>query len=334
MAHPSHRWTNREELGTSIEEDPSEPTSDSEMMPEPKIMAPAATGDMGTFVANSLPVAAFPTPNPPVESVSSFPALPSSLRGWVREHDISGYYLWCEQRFLGTTRDSVDRARDELESRPGCSGCQCPQAENMSGSQSPNHADEAVSESSQNRQSEPMREATPRLEQATHKVIENFMIKMTELLETSMATRRNEQVPTTAADEALERFLKFRPPEFYGEVEVGLQRTLAPLPPMGFAAVVEAATKQAIGSAPTPYKYPGKGPWKPRDFKRSRGEQRTGNEGRPTLTPGGAHRECTYCGRSGHDIPRTSALRCNKYLRRRPEKQADPGYDRSNRRKE
>ncbi|KAI5672537.1 hypothetical protein M9H77_12901 [Catharanthus roseus] len=122
-------------------------------------------------------------------------------------------------QFLGTTRDSVDRARVELESRPGCSSSQCPQAENMSGSQSPNREDEAVSESSQNRQSETMREVTPREEQATHKVIENFMIKMTELLETSMATRRNERVMATGAYEALERFLKFQPPEFYGEVE-------------------------------------------------------------------------------------------------------------------
>ncbi|KAI5652348.1 hypothetical protein M9H77_29535 [Catharanthus roseus] len=42
---------------------------------------------------------------------------------------------------------------------------------------------------------------------------------MTELLEPSMATRRNERVPATGADEVLERFLKFRPPEFFGEVE-------------------------------------------------------------------------------------------------------------------
>ncbi|KAI5653736.1 hypothetical protein M9H77_30923 [Catharanthus roseus] len=242
------------------------------------------------------------------------------------------------------------------------------------------------------------------------------MIKMTELLETSMATRRNERVPVTGADEALEQFLKFRPPEFYGDVEqeikaelflrqpndiydtlkyedalrvtfaafrirgmakdwwlraseartlknqpwtwndfqeefkkeyiprwvreqredefqqlrpgnltvaqytakfnrlakVELQRALAPLPPMGFAAAVEAVTrtemadqaviqrKTIIGSATAPYKHPGQGPWKPRDFKRSRGEQRTGNEGRPTLTPGGSHIICTYCGRSGH----------------------------------
>ncbi|KAI5666849.1 hypothetical protein M9H77_16702 [Catharanthus roseus] len=77
----------------------------------------------------------------------------------------------------------------------------------MSGSQSPNRADEAVSDSSHNGQSEPIREATPHPEQATHKVVENLMIKMIELLEASMATRRNERVP------------KFLPPEFYGKVE-------------------------------------------------------------------------------------------------------------------
>ncbi|KAI5641597.1 hypothetical protein M9H77_00175 [Catharanthus roseus] len=96
----------------------------------------------------------------------------------------------------------------------------------MSGSQSPNRTDEVMSENSQNRQSEPAREATPRPEQATHKVIENFMIKMTELLETSMATRRNKRVPVTRADEALERFLKFRPPEFYGDVEQEIKAEL------------------------------------------------------------------------------------------------------------
>ncbi|KAI5654232.1 hypothetical protein M9H77_31419 [Catharanthus roseus] len=71
-------------LGTSIEEDPSEPTSDSEMTPEPEREAPAVTGDMGTSVTNTMPAAAFPTPIPPVESISSFPALPSLLRGRQR----------------------------------------------------------------------------------------------------------------------------------------------------------------------------------------------------------------------------------------------------------
>ncbi|KAI5671496.1 hypothetical protein M9H77_11860 [Catharanthus roseus] len=85
-------------LGTSIEEDPSEPTSDSEMTPEPERGAPAVTGSMSTSVANTMPAAASPTPIPPVASVSSFPALPSLLQGGVREYDICGYCLWREQR--------------------------------------------------------------------------------------------------------------------------------------------------------------------------------------------------------------------------------------------
>ncbi|KAI5677422.1 hypothetical protein M9H77_08372 [Catharanthus roseus] len=105
-------------LGTSIEEDPSEPTSDSEMTPEPEREAPIVTGDVGTFVANTMPAAASPTPIPPVESVSSF----------QHYHHYFGVGQFIAQ-FLGTTRNSVDRARDELESRPGCFGSQCPQAE-------------------------------------------------------------------------------------------------------------------------------------------------------------------------------------------------------------
>ncbi|KAI5658005.1 hypothetical protein M9H77_26798 [Catharanthus roseus] len=76
----------------------------------------------------------------------------------------------------------------------------------MSDSRPSNHADKAMSESSQNRQFDFIRETIPRLEQATHKIMENFMIKMMKLLE-------------AWAEEALKRFLKFRPPEFYGEVE-------------------------------------------------------------------------------------------------------------------
>ncbi|KAI5667221.1 hypothetical protein M9H77_17074 [Catharanthus roseus] len=96
---------------------------------------------------------------------------------------ICGYCLWREQwaeaasqQFLSTTSDSVDRAHVELERR-------------VTGMRSSGFG-----------HSEPMREATPHPEQATHKVIENFMAKMTELLETSMATRRNERVPATGAD--------------------------------------------------------------------------------------------------------------------------------------
>ncbi|KAI5682359.1 hypothetical protein M9H77_03587 [Catharanthus roseus] len=205
----------------------------------------------------------------------------------------------------------------------------------MTGSRSSNHADEAMSESSQNRQSEPIREVTPRPEQATHKVMENFMIKMTKLLEASMATKRDERVPATGVDEALEGFLKFRPPEFYGEVEQEIKvelileqlndiydtfkyedtmRALDPLPPIGFAAAVEAAIrtkkadqaviqrKAATGSAATPYKCPGQGLWKPRDPKRPYGKLRTGNGGRQTLTPGRVHK----CPEMQQELPKMS----------------------------
>ncbi|KAI5680804.1 hypothetical protein M9H77_02031 [Catharanthus roseus] len=144
------------------------------MMPETERVAPADTEGTSTFTAGGSPLSVSP---------------------------ICGYCMWREQwaeatsqQFLSTTRDSVDRAHVELKSRPGYSGSQCPQTDRLRviGTRSSGFG-----------QAEPVREATPRPEQATHKVIENFIIKMTELLETSMATRRNERVLATGADEAL-----------------------------------------------------------------------------------------------------------------------------------
>ncbi|KAI5653231.1 hypothetical protein M9H77_30418 [Catharanthus roseus] len=121
-------------FGTSIEEDPSEPTSDLEMMPELEGVALADVEDTGTFTAGGSPLSVSP---------------------------ICGYCLWRKQRaeassqqvvalreeisrmdalfmrharrfiaqFLSTTKDLVDRARVELESRPRCSSSQYPQAE-------------------------------------------------------------------------------------------------------------------------------------------------------------------------------------------------------------
>ncbi|KAI5677067.1 hypothetical protein M9H77_08017 [Catharanthus roseus] len=53
----------------------------------------------------------------------------------------------------------------------------------------------------------------------SHEIIGNFMTKMMELLEATLANRRGERAQNTNNDEALERFLRFRPPEFHGEVE-------------------------------------------------------------------------------------------------------------------
>ncbi|KAI5681237.1 hypothetical protein M9H77_02464 [Catharanthus roseus] len=100
-------------LGTLIEEDPSEPKSDPEMIPEPEGVASTDAGGMGAFVAGSSPIAASPTPMLPVESVSSFPALLSLLRGGVREHDIFGYCLWHEQ-WVEVTSQQIAELREEI----------------------------------------------------------------------------------------------------------------------------------------------------------------------------------------------------------------------------
>ncbi|KAI5663061.1 hypothetical protein M9H77_22384 [Catharanthus roseus] len=99
---------------------------------------------------------------------------------------------------------------------------------NMSDLRPSYHANEDVSENSQSRQPKPTGENTPRPEQGTHTLMKNFMARI---------------------------------------MEVELRRALAPLPPMGFAAVVEATIrtemadqaviqrKADIGSAATPYKH-------------------------------------------------------------------------------
>ncbi|KAI5657277.1 hypothetical protein M9H77_26070 [Catharanthus roseus] len=78
--------------------DPSEPESNSKMIPEPERKAPMDVEGTGTFVVGGFPIAASLTPVLPAESVSSFPAIFSLLRGGVKEHDTCGYCLWREQR--------------------------------------------------------------------------------------------------------------------------------------------------------------------------------------------------------------------------------------------
>lgn len=54
------------------------------------------------------------------------------------------------------------------------------------------------------------------------------MVKMMEILEISMEPRRTGRVPATGANEALERYFKFRRPEFYREVEQEIKAELFP----------------------------------------------------------------------------------------------------------
>ncbi|KAI5681103.1 hypothetical protein M9H77_02330 [Catharanthus roseus] len=191
-------------LGKSIEEDPSEPTSDSEMMPELEGVAPTDAEGTTTFIAGGSPLSVSPICGYCLwreQRVEASCQQVVALREGISRMDVLFYaarQAWRQEmaraailerelaqtreahaarereilelnnerdclrqfiaQYLGTTRDSVDRARDELGSRPGCFGSQCPQANRL-------------------------------------------------------------WVVATGADEALEQFLKFRPPEFYGEVE-------------------------------------------------------------------------------------------------------------------
>ncbi|KAI5668254.1 hypothetical protein M9H77_18107 [Catharanthus roseus] len=172
-------------LRISIEEDPSEPTSDSEMMPEPEGVAPADIEALSTFTAGGSPLSVSP---------------------------ICGYCLWREQ-WAGAASQQVVVLREEISRMDALF----------------------------------------------------YAARQARLIDTDKNKTR----------------------QFVKGFRIELQRALAPLPPMGFAAAVEAATrteladqaviqrKTTIGSAATPYKRPGQGPWKPRDFKRSRSEQRT-----------------------------------------------------------
>ncbi|KAI5672960.1 hypothetical protein M9H77_13324 [Catharanthus roseus] len=73
-------------FGTSIEEDPSEHTSDSEMMPELEGVAPADTEGMGIFTSGGSPLSMSP---------------------------ISGYCLWREQRAKAASQQVVE-LREEI----------------------------------------------------------------------------------------------------------------------------------------------------------------------------------------------------------------------------
>ncbi|KAI5672601.1 hypothetical protein M9H77_12965 [Catharanthus roseus] len=136
-------------LRTSIEEDPSEPTSNSEMMPEPEGVAPTDAEGTDTFTVGGSPLSVSPicgyclwreqqaeTANQQVvalrEEISRIGALFYAAHQARRQETARAAVLERKRfiaQFLGATIDSMDRARDELESRPGCSGSQCPQAE-------------------------------------------------------------------------------------------------------------------------------------------------------------------------------------------------------------
>ncbi|KAI5672343.1 hypothetical protein M9H77_12709 [Catharanthus roseus] len=89
-----------------------------------------------------------------------------------------------------------------------------------------------------------------------HKIIEDFMVKMTELLEASM----------------------FQSPEFYGEVEQEIKAELFLEQLNDIYDTLKYEDAMRVTShwpSCTPYKRPGQGPWKLGNSKRPRIDQRT-----------------------------------------------------------
>ncbi|KAI5668563.1 hypothetical protein M9H77_18416 [Catharanthus roseus] len=178
------------EPGLSIEEDSNEAESDVGMLPEQEGAAPAPVDAEGM---DTLAEGGSPVPLSP----------------------ICGYCIWSGQQ-LETARQQIAELREEIFRWTVPAPSWNPGQEvlvvdtlrrsrlGVGHSRPSNYADEAVSENSQSRQPEPTGENTPRPERAMYTVMENFMIRMTELLETSMATRRNERVPAIGTDEVLE----------------------------------------------------------------------------------------------------------------------------------
>ncbi|KAI5648177.1 hypothetical protein M9H77_34182 [Catharanthus roseus] len=109
-----HRLAQGIGLGSSIEEDPSKPESDSKIVPSQREWHQLTLIAVGTFLTNGSPIVALPTLVLPVESISSFPAL-SSLLLWdgVRKHDICDYCLWREQRIEAAGQQIIE-LRDEV----------------------------------------------------------------------------------------------------------------------------------------------------------------------------------------------------------------------------
>ncbi|KAI5667539.1 hypothetical protein M9H77_17392 [Catharanthus roseus] len=219
------------ELGVSIEEGPSKAESDARMVLEPEEVAPVDTEGTGDLAANGFPLLVSPVCMPTGDGKGCY----------VR--DGVGSDAGVARGWGDTIRDSVDRACVELESRPGGSGSRHPQVEQL----------------------EPIRENKPRPEQATH----TFYGEVEQEMKVELFLKQLNDIYDTLKYKDALRLIhtdENKTQQFVKGLRVELQRGLAPLPPKGFAAAVEAATrtemvdqasiqtKVAIGSAATPYK--------------------------------------------------------------------------------
>ncbi|KAI5666754.1 hypothetical protein M9H77_16607 [Catharanthus roseus] len=111
--------TQEVEFEALIEEDPSEPKSDLEMVVEPEGVALTDTEGMDSFIEGGSPLAVSLIPVLPAESASSFPSL--LLLGEIGEQYICGCCIRREQRIKdtgSTTGDDITRIRIWVLSYP------------------------------------------------------------------------------------------------------------------------------------------------------------------------------------------------------------------------
>ncbi|KAI5668511.1 hypothetical protein M9H77_18364 [Catharanthus roseus] len=213
-----------------VEEDPSEPQSDLEIVVEPEEWQWLTMRVWAPYIARSSLLAVSSIHVLPAESTSSFPSF--LFLGKIREQDICGYLYLQTWKFISTGTSCCLKPLD-FEECQKVGGLELQKLVQFS---------------------------------ADHRLGMIF----------KKSSKRSRYLIGFASDERT----------------VELQRALAPLSLMGFAAVVEAATqmemadqtviqrKVATGLAAPPYKRPRQGPWKLGDSKRPRNEQRTGNRGR------------------------------------------------------
>ncbi|KAI5663733.1 hypothetical protein M9H77_23056 [Catharanthus roseus] len=258
------------EHGVSIEEDSSEAEFDARMLPKPEGVALVDTEGVDTLVVGGSPahrqatVRAIMLETEVVQVREAHMAREREIQELVDERD------WLKRfiaQFIGTTRDSVDRVMPSWSP-----GQKVPVADTLRGSR-PRIG-----------QPETTRENTPRPEQATHTIMENFMIRMKKLLETSMTTRRNERIRATGADELSDIYDTLNYEDSLRVTFVAFR-----LRGMGKDWWVKASEARALKNQPSTWN----------NFQEEFRKE-IGNEGRGTLTPIRVHRVCTYCGRSRH----------------------------------
>ncbi|KAI5661821.1 hypothetical protein M9H77_21144 [Catharanthus roseus] len=259
--------------GVSIEEDSSETESDAGMLPKAEGVAPVDAEGVDILVAGESPAHRQATARASmletelVQVREAHAAREREIQELVDERDCVKQFI---AQFLGTTRNSVDRA-----------------VPSWSLGQEVLVADTLRRSRPRIRQHETIWENTPRLEQATHMIMENFIIRIRNYVEQEIKAKLFLEQLSDIYDT-----LKY---------EDALRVTFAAFRLCGIAKDwwVRASEARALKNQPSTWN----------DFQEEFRKKYIGNEGRGTLFPRGVHRVCTYFGRSGHVAEKSGHIR-------------------------